>query len=146
MKDKRTLGQPIAVERVPTAVMFIETADDPAAMAIAWDRLETVLPTLRGRRFLGTFDLNGRYRVSVQMRDEDDPNALMLDTGVVPGGTYLRVRLRGDPPELYACIPPALESLRIVAARDAGRPFIESYRRRDEVDVLMPVASESSSG
>ena len=43
------------------------------------------------------------------------------------------------PPALYTRIPSSLESLRLAAPWDASRPFIESYRRRDEVDVLMPV-------
>ena len=97
MAEPGIRSRPNLVDRVPTKVMFIETADDPAAMAPAWVRLEASLKSLRGRRFLGTFDLGGRYRVAVAVRNEDDPQALGMETCVVPGGTYLRIRLDGEP-------------------------------------------------
>ena len=35
---------------------------------------------------------------------------------------------------------PALEALAARAARDPSRPEIEHYRRRDEIDVLLPIS------
>jgi hypothetical protein len=40
------------------------------------------------------------------------------------------------PPEIYDRIPGAAEAL---GPRDPSRPIIEHYRRRDEIDVLLPV-------
>jgi hypothetical protein len=57
---------------------------------------------------------------------------------VVPGGSYLRERLRGEPPAVYDRIPAAFDALQSRALRDPARPGIESYRRRDVVDVLLP--------
>ena len=51
-------------------------------------------------------------------------------------GTYRRERLRGEPPEIYDRIPGVVEAL---GAGDSSRPVIEHYRRRDEIDVLLPV-------
>ena len=52
------------------------------------------------RKFFGTFDPStGEYRVCAQIREGDDPAALGLETTMIPGGTYLRARLRGDPPD-----------------------------------------------
>jgi hypothetical protein len=45
-----------------------------------------------------------------------------------------------EPPELYEQIPPAFEALVERADPDTSRPSIEFYRRRDGVDVLLPVA------
>ena len=42
-------------------------------------------------------------------------------------------RLRGEPLEVYDRIAAAAEG-----PRDPSRPIIEHYRRRDEIDVLLP--------
>jgi hypothetical protein len=55
-----------------------------------------------------------------------------------PGGSYLRVRLRGEPPEIYEQIGPRMAELEASTDRDENRPLIEFYRRRDEIDLLVP--------
>jgi hypothetical protein len=130
------------VDRPGVDVMFVETDDTPASISAAWAQLERILGCcLQGRRFLGTFWPGTSYRASAEIREGDIPDVLGLDRSVVPGGTYLSVRLRGEPPQLYARIPDAFGRLQAVAARDGTRPCIEWYRRRDEVDLLMPVAA-----
>jgi hypothetical protein len=49
------------------------------------------------------------------------------------------VRLRGEPPEVYERIAPTFETLAETARPDETRPSIEFYRRRDEIDLLLPV-------
>ena len=128
------------VERAETEVMFLRTADEPVEMRRGWERLEAVVG-LRGRRFFGAFDPATReYRVCVQVREGDDPAALGLERGTLPGGRYLRARLRGEPPALYERIGPTFEALVSSATPDETRPSIEFYRGRDEVDLLLPVA------
>src|SRR5688572_9174035 len=99
-------GSPTAVERPESSVMYLEVEDEPTAIARGWDELERRIGSLRGRRFLGTFDA-GRYRASTVLREGDDPATLGLATGTVRGGSYLRRRLRGEPAEIYAYIPTA---------------------------------------
>lgn len=132
-------GPVLVVERRATPVMFLE-ADDPVAIGRAWERLEELVGSLRGRKFLGTFAA-GTYRACVQLREDDAPEVVGLPSAVVPGGRYLRARLRGEPPGLYERIPAAFSDLEAAAARDDDRPAIEFYRRGDEVDLLMPVAT-----
>ena len=99
------------------------------------------LVSLRGRKFFGAFDPSTReYRVCVQVREDDDPAALGLESGTLPGGRYLRARLRGEPPEVYERIGPTFAALVKAAAPDETRPSIEFYRQRDEIDLLLPVA------
>jgi hypothetical protein len=134
------------VERVETAVMFVAAADGSDEIAPAWDHLESMLGSLRGRRFLGAFDDSGVYRCCVQTRAGDDPAALGLASGVIPGGTYLCATIRGPQPQAYDLLTPTHEELLRRGAHDASRPSIEFYRRDDRVDVLLPVLDNAGPG
>jgi hypothetical protein len=129
------------VERAETAVMFLRTEADPGTMQRGWERLEAAT-RLRGRKFFGAFyPTTGEYRVCAELREGDDAAALGLESGTLPGGRYLRTRLRGEPPEVYERIGPIFEELAQQARPDETRPSIEFYRRRDEIDLLLPVAT-----
>ena len=121
------------VERQPTQVLFVSCADEVPEIRAAWDRLEAKVP-LRGRHFFGAAYADGTYHACVQ-RLADEP-AAGLEEGDLPGGCYRRERLRGEPPEVYDRIAGAVEAL---GPGDPSRPVIEHYRRRDEIDVLMPL-------
>jgi hypothetical protein len=129
------------VERANTAVMFTRGADEQQAITRAWSELEDRVGSLRGRKFYGVFDAkNDEYRACVQLREDDDPDALGLETGTIPRGRYARVRLEGEPPAVYGLIAPTFEKLSQRSDHDSARPGIEFYRRRDVVDLLLPVA------
>jgi hypothetical protein len=129
------------VERDEVAVMFKRVADDQPAISRGWADLEESVGSLQGRKFYGALDsATGEYRVCVQLREGDDPAALGLELGTLPGGRYARVRLRGEPPDVYGLIAPVFERLAKRADRDDSRPGIEFYRRRDVIDLLLPVA------
>ena len=92
------------VERDEIAVMFIRTPDDVEAFGPAFERLEGLVG-LRGRKFYGAFyPREKEYRACVEVKEGDDPEALGLESGTLPGGRYLRTRLSGEPPELYGRI------------------------------------------
>jgi hypothetical protein len=127
------------VQREDVQVMFIRTADDPAEFGPAFQRIEE-LAGLRGRKYFGAFyPREKEYRACVRIKDGDDPSALGLETGTLPGGRYLRERIRGEPPALYERIGPTFDELLKQAAADESRPSIEFYRRFDEVDLFLPV-------
>ena len=119
--------------------MFVAAADGSDEIAPAWDRLEAAIGSLRGRHFLGVFDDTGVYRCCVRIRAGDDPVALGLEEGVIPGGLYLCASIHGPQPAAYAHLAPTFEDLRRGGERDTSRPGIEYYRRDDRVDVLMPI-------
>jgi hypothetical protein len=75
----------------------------------------------------------------VQVREGDDPAAIGLETGEIPGGRYARVRLTGDPPDLYDLIAPTFTLLAERPDRDPTRPGVEFYRRHDVIDLLLPI-------
>jgi DNA gyrase inhibitor GyrI len=130
--------RPSRIERKMTPVAFLRTRDDPASIARAWQELEDVVD-LRGRKFFGVVEPAGtEYRACVALRPDDDPVKWGFETGTIPGGSYLRVRLRGEPPAIYEQIGPRMAELEASTDRDENRPLIEFYRRRDEIDLLVP--------
>lgn len=118
--------------------MFKRVADEVTAIGRAMQEIEEAVG-LRGRKYYGAFFDDGEYRVCVQLRDGDDPQALGLEVGSLPGGRYARERLVGEPPEVYQRIGPTFERLSHRHDRDLSRPGIEYYRRSDVIDLLLPV-------
>ena len=132
--------EPVLIQRDEVPVMFRRAADEQEAISRAWAELEGAVGSLRGRKFYGVFDVEAHeYRACVQLGDGDDAEALALEVGILPGGRYARVRLEGEPPDVYRQIAPAFERLAQREDHDASRPGIEYYRRRDVIDLLLPV-------
>ena len=126
------------VERNEMAVQFVRGLDELADIRRAWAELEAAV-ALCGRRFYGAFDPTANdYRACVEVREGDElvPG---LDSGTLPGGRYLRARLRGDPPGVYERIAPTFDELLRQAKPDVSRPSLEYYRRNDEIDLLLPI-------
>ena len=71
---------------------------------------------------------------------DDRPEEIGFDVGTLPGGRYVRVTLRGEPPAVYGLIAPTFQRLAKRADADPSRPGIEFYRRRDTIDLLLPVS------
>lgn len=130
----------VEVEREDVRIMFVRAPDDTqAAIQRAWAEFEEAVG-LKGRKFFGTFDHQAQeYRVCVQLKDGDDPQALGFEVGTLPGGIYLRARLQGEPQAVYEQIRPALQEMEERAALDPSRPTIEFYRSRDVIDLLLPI-------
>jgi len=126
------------IQREGIAVQFVRVPDELEHIRRAWDELEAVVP-LRGRHFYGAFDpVADDYRACVELREGDEP-APGLESGTLPGGRYLRARLRGDPPAVYEQIGPTFDELARQARPDETRPALEHYRRHDEIDLLLPI-------
>jgi hypothetical protein len=126
------------VEREAIAVQFVRVPDGLAEIGQAWNELEAAV-ALRGRHFYGAYDpVAGDYRACVEVR-EGGAVVPSLESGTLPGGRYLRARLRGEPPGLYERIKPTFDAMIEQAQPDASRPSLEHYRRHDEVDLLAPI-------
>ena len=128
------------VDRTATRVFYVEVADQVDEIRRAWPRLEAAVGSLRGRHFLGVFDpIQGWYRACVKAEPDKGLAELPLPDMTIPGGRFARIRLRGQPPDVYLEIGPTYERLMSAMQRDDTRPSLESYRRLDEIDLLMPV-------
>jgi hypothetical protein len=132
-------SQRVIVERAETPVMFKRVADEIDAIRQAMQEVEAAVG-LRGRKYYGAFDDDGEYRVCVELREDDDPSAFGLEVGSLAGGRYARERLTGEPPGVYDLIGPTFQRLSRRPDRDPSRLGIEFYRRRDTIDLLLPVA------
>ena len=121
-------------------VMFRLAAEGAEPIGRAWTELEGLVGSLGGRKFYGAFDpATEEYRACTEIAEGDDPASLGLETGTLPGGRYLRVRLYGEPPAVYDLIATTFQQLAKQADVDPSRPSIEFYRRRDAIDLLLPV-------
>ena len=126
------------VELEEIAVQFVRAPDGMPGIRRAWDELEAVVD-LHGRRFYGAYDrVADDYRACVAVREGDEP-APGLESGTLPGGRFLRARLRGEPPEVYERIGPTFDEMTQQVKPDETRPSLEHYRRRDEIDLLLPI-------
>lgn len=129
----------ITIEDIP--VMFVTEPGEPMQSAPrGFARLERALPSLRGRKFYGIFDLGAvEYQACVTLQEGDDPEAAGAARGVIPGGAYLRARLRGETQETAPRIAETFAAMARAGVADPGRRPVEFYRRRDEIDLLFPV-------
>lgn len=135
------LGAVATLRRDDLPIMYLDVAFDVEAIQAGWPEFEARFTSLRGRRMMAVvFPERRLYRLATVMRDEDDPDALGLGMGVLPGGTYLQLSLRGDARQVHRDIGPAFEALRALGEYDASRPCVEVYVSPREVDCLLPVA------
>ena len=130
---------PDRIERADVTVMERSTVDDLAHIQELWASFEELVG-LHGRKMYACVDTDaGTYTTCTPVRDDDDAAAMGLTVGTLRGGRYLRGRLVGEPPDVYALIAPGMDELIALATRDTSRPLVEFYRRRDEIDLWVPV-------
>jgi hypothetical protein len=130
---------PDLISKADVPVMLARGQDDQASITRLWAWFEDLVG-LRGRKMYATADAAGTYTTCTPVKDGDDPAALGLETGVLAGGWYLRGRLSGEPPGLYARILPAMAELEAAGhPADRSRPAVEFYRRYDQLELWLPV-------
>lgn len=135
-----SLGEVRALHLRDQAILYLDVGFDVEAIQAGWPAFESRFASLRGRRMMALVLAEQRlYRLATPMRDEDDPDALRLGMGVLPGGAYLRLTLEGDERSVHRGIGAAFEELRRLGEPDPARPAVEVYRSPREVECLLPV-------
>ena len=107
----------------------------------AFDLLESKLPTIKGRKFYGTFLLTPdgeEYYACVARIDSDDPEKMQLETGLIPGGWYARSKLM-DWEKILSKLPSLFEEMARTHDVDPKRPSLEFYRSQAEMHLYLPV-------
>lgn len=122
-------------------VMFVESPNGPAGSGEAFNKLESSLATLKGRKFYATFQYaTGVYRACLEIEDPAEPAQLGFETWSIPGGLYAQEKLKDwtehahEIPELFG------KMSEIYAGRiDSSRPSIEFYKSQRELILLLPI-------
>jgi hypothetical protein len=132
------LGRIDRVDREPLAALSRDVPPDQ--LQAEWPRFEGAFDSLLGRKMLGLmFGDREMYRLATARLDRDAGNSLGLEETVIPGGPYLRLRLRGEVPAVYDSIGHAFDDLLEYADHDPDRPLIEYYIHEGQIDCLVPI-------
>jgi hypothetical protein len=110
----------------------------------AFNLLESKLPTLKGRKFYGTFQFTPygeEYYACVVRIDSDYPEKMQLETGVIPGGWYAHSKLM-DWEKNLSKLPSLFEEKARNHDADPKRPSLEFYRSQAELQLFLPVRSQ----
>ena len=120
-------------------VMYVESSTGLAGAAKAFDTLEAPFPSLKGRKFYGTFQPPaGPYRAGVAIEPTDDVAALGFPTWTIPGGKYSRAKVANWEQNLQE-IGKTFQRMSQENEHDTSRPSIEFYRSQREVVLFLPV-------
>ncbi len=123
--------------REDQVVLSRDVALDVPTLQAAWPEFESAFDSLQNRRMMGLiFNQDNVYLLATSQLERDADIRCGLAESVVPGGDYLRLRLVGEPPAIYASIAAAFDTLFEHADHDPGRPLIEFYRREGEIDCM----------
>jgi hypothetical protein len=118
----------------------------------AFSHLESKLPSLKGRKFYGTFrmlaDGEEEYYACVEMVDGDKPELMQLESGSIPGGKYAKRRIMGwervvREGKLPAAFQEFVESLEPHVDHDRTRPCLEFYRSHEELLIFVPMKDDT---
>ena len=130
---------PDRIERTDAVVLERTTIDDLPHIQQVWPLFERLVG-LRGRKFYARADERVHtHTVCTPLREDDNPDRLGLVVGTLPGGWYLRDRIRGGAAQVYRDIAPGIAELKALLPMDAGRPLIEHYRGHDELELWLPI-------
>ena len=109
--------------------------------AAAFSFLESKLPSLKGRKFYGTFRVTPdgeEYYACVARTESEDPGVMGLEGGTIAGGWYARRKLM-DWEKKLSLLPALFMELARAVEVDPSRVSIEYYRSRSELHLLVPV-------
>lgn len=120
-------------------VMCVKSESGPAGAGYAFTKLESKLPSIKGRKFYGLISDGGKtYLSCVAVEEGDNPKALEFGVTAIPSGKYVKTKIwewmdRLD--EVY----PTFRSLSKKYKEDTSRPRIEFYRSQKELILMLPI-------
>jgi hypothetical protein len=104
-------------------------------------QLEAKLPTLRGRKFYGSFrptPEGEEYFACVVRIGSDDPEKMKVETGAIPGGWFVRRKFPNWEQRLSE-MAAVFDDMNRNNDVDPDRPSLEYYRSHAEVLLFVPV-------
>jgi len=132
---------------LPDLRLMVTRADEfPSGIKSAWDRLESRLSSLKGRKFYGVSRYEGSqvaYFAGVVPASDEEVTALGLPTMMIKGGKYVRAKLL-DWPNHTDRIGQIFDELMRDFPVDPNRWALEYYRSQSEVHLLRPLAESKA--
>jgi hypothetical protein len=113
------------------------TAESMDKIKDTFSKLEASLPTIKGRKFYGTFH-RGVYKACVAFQDGDNPAALGLESEIIPGGKFVSGKLDNWAEHIDE-IGNWFMTMTKEVNWDESRPSIEYYRSMTELIMYLPV-------
>jgi hypothetical protein len=135
------------VERAEVQVLRVLADMKGGGPAEAMQKLESRLPSIKGRKFYGVFRIlpeGEEYFACVERFVADDPAKMNLEEGRIPGGLYVRRKVF-DWSTLIAegKLPSVSKDMAHYYTVDRNRPEIEYYRSMTELHILIPVQNRN---
>jgi hypothetical protein len=121
----------------PIRVMWVKAERGLSGVGEAWSTLESKLPSLKGRKFYGTYHDNV-YRACVAIIDEKEAETFGLPTWTIPGGKYVREKV-ADYRSRVEVIAETFEAMAKECGADRSRPEVEFYKSQSEIILLLPI-------
>ena len=113
----------------------------PAGIKDSWERLESKLASLKGRKFYGlTYVEDGQlvYYAGLEPVDTKEIKALGLPTRTLKDGKYARVKLL-DWNHHADEISGIFDELTAKYKKDPSGPTVEFYRSQHELHLMIPL-------
>jgi hypothetical protein len=121
----------------PIPVMWVKAEGGLSGVGEAWSTLESKLPSLKGRKFYGTYH-NNMYRACVAIIDEKEAETFELPTWTIPGGKYVCEKV-ADYRSRVEVIAETFEAMAKECSADRSRPEVEFYKSQSEIILLLPI-------
>ncbi len=125
-------------------VLYVKTSDIPSGVPKAFEKLESHLSTLRGRKFYGAYFYNQGnpfYWACVEIKEGDNLNNPELEIGILPSGSYVTKKLKNWTleKEIPKKIVETFEDMSREFEADRQMPEVEFYRSQCELILMLPV-------
>ncbi len=122
-------------------VMYVKSESGAKGARQAFDKLESNLPSLKGRKFYGLIlgtPPNDEYWACVELTAEDKPKEWDFQIGVVPAGKYIQERIDNWNNDT-SLIGKTFQKLAEENDLDKSRPCVEFYRSTRDMLIRVPV-------
>jgi hypothetical protein len=130
------------VDQADTKLIVCRATEFPAGIKDSWERLESKLASLKGRKFYGlTYFRDGEliYYAGLESLDENEVASLGYPTIMLKGGKYSRVKLM-DWNRHADEIGGIFEELMEEYQKDPDGPTVEFYRSQSELHLMIPIS------
>jgi predicted transcriptional regulator YdeE len=130
------------IDQPDIELVVCRATEFPAGIKDSWERLESKLASLKGRKFYGlTYFEDGHlvYYAGLEPLGAEEIQALGFPTLTLKGGKYARVKLKDWNAHANE-IGPIFDKLMEDYEKAPNGPTVEFYRSQTELHLMIPLA------